>query len=416
MKKLLSFAISLLLVLAFTACDSELILYDGSATESDTLASTDNSNNGDTTDKETKSEETKPSNNNSNQSSDSDDNNNGNNTNTDNSTPTPSINVNNGVLQSATAESMVVPENMQFLGTNNATEENNSATITATVVLYCLDGDVIKWTTENDFVYAITSGNNRLVAINSKTMEPLYNTPLSGVPAEMNIIGDKIYISLPDLCRIDIFSKADGTKESSLYFDHEVSSFCIEGDYIYYSEHDQFCRVFKKNLVTDEITQLTNDSLNTFFFPKLYLNTEDRILYVGESKTTGSTIFYYDADTLELKSMFRKDDYGIMNQTREIFHVGDYIFWGNYRISDTNAKHLEGRYGVATYGSVVAANEEFVSTYEGLFLTDTYECVIDYFDASFDFDNIIVSDSYNIFFRSSKNDKNIIIGINFDIQ
>ena len=113
---------------------------------------------------------------------------------------------------------MNVPENMKLLGTDNAKEENNTKNIKATVALYQLDGDVVNWTTENDLIYVITSGNNRLVVINSKDMIPIANVPLAGKPAEINLVGDKIYISLPDLCRIDIFSKSNPAKISSLYF------------------------------------------------------------------------------------------------------------------------------------------------------------------------------------------------------
>ena len=105
-----------------------------------------------------------------------------------------------------------------------------------------------------------------------------------------------------------------------------------------------------------------------------------------------------------------------MNHTREIFHVGNQIFWGNYCLSDTNAKELIGRYGTADYGSVVYASEELVSTYEGLFMADTYECVIDYYDADFDFEYMLISESYNVFFRQRYFDKNIIVGVNFELQ
>lgn len=324
--------------------------------------------------------------------------------------------VNNGVLEEVSPETMQVPENMKFLGTGNATEEKNADNITATVVLYTLDGDVVNWKTENDLIYVITKGNNRLVVINSENMTPIYNVPLAGVPAEINFEGDKIYISLPDLCKIDVFSKSDCTKLSSLHFEHEVASFCFDGDYIFYSELDQHCKVFRKNLSTGETKEVRTENRYSFIFPKIYLNKEDRILYIGESGNTGSALYYFDADTLALKSVFEKNDYGIMNHTREIFHIGDEIFWGNYRLSDTNARELIGRYGTADYGSMTFASDELVSTYEGLFLTDTYECVIDYYDADFDFEYILVSESYNVFFRARSGDKNIIIGINFDLQ
>lgn len=323
-------------------------------------------------------------------------------------------NIDNGVLREVVPETMRVPENMKNLGTVDATEENNSETVAATVVLYCLDGDVVNWVTENDFIYAITAGNNRLVVINSNDMTPVYNLPLSGEPAEINIVDDNLYISFPDLYKIDVFAKDSGKKETTLYFDHAVSSFCLDGDYIYYSEHDQHCNVFKKNLVTGAEQMVTCGYRSTFYFPKLCLNKEDRILYVGESRSSGSAIYYFDADTLEIKSYFKKDDYGISNTSRELFHVGDEIFWGSYRLSDTNAKQVIGKYG--NYCSVTFASEELISTFQGLFLTETYECVIDYFDAGFDFEYILVTESNNIFFRKRSFDRNIIIGVNFDLQ
>lgn len=338
---------------------------------------------------------------------------------TDSSTNDDSVsldNADNGVLKEVSPETMKVPENMKFLGSEDVSEENNSTSINATVVFYSLDGDVVNWTTEKDLIYVITSGNNRLVVINSKNMSPVYNVPLSGTPAEMNIVGDKIYISFPDLCKIEVFSKSNGKKETTLAFDHEVSSFCLDGNYIYYSEHDQFCKVYKKNLVTDEIKTVETDGNNLFYYPKLYLNKEDGILYIGESGSSGCALYYFDAETLKLKSVFKKDNYGITNHTREIFHVGDEIFWGSYRLSDTNARELVGKYGSVPYGSVTYASEDLVSTFNGLFLAETYECIIDYFDAGFNFEYILVSDSYHIFFRKRSIDKNIIIGINFNLQ
>lgn len=62
------------------------------------------------------------------------------------------------------------------------------------------------------------------------------------------------------------------------------------------------------------------------------------------------------------------------------------------------------------------ASKDFVSTFEGLFLTDTYECIIDYFDAGFKFEYMLVTKSDNIFFRARSIDRNIIIGVNFAMQ
>lgn len=331
--------------------------------------------------------------------------------------PTSIGNVNNGVLEKSSRESMKVPKNMMALESGDATEENNSKKVTASVVKYTLDGRVINWITEDDFIYVITEGNNRLIIIDSLSMSPICNTPLPGIPAEINIIDDMLYISFPDLYKIVIYSKSNGEKLSSLYFDHEISSFCIDGDYIYYSEHDQHCEVYRKNFATQELTRIGgNDKYMTFYFPKLYLNKEDGILYIGESGGSGCALYYYDAYTLKQTGVFEKDNYGISNNTREIFHIGDEIFWGNYRLSDTNAKEIIGKYGAVSYGSVEFASEEIVSTHEGLFLTDTYECIINYFDEDFDYPHILVTESYNLFFREDYYFSKEIIGINFNFQ
>ena len=327
---------------------------------------------------------------------------------------TDSGKVNNGIVIPTYKMTLSIPENIKFIGTENATVENKTSKTTAMALKFSLDGEIINWISEGDIIYVITEGNNRLVVIDSEKMVHLYNVPLSGVPAEINIIGEKIYISFPDLCRIDIFSKTTHKKESSIYFDHEVSSFCLDGDYIYYSEHDQHCEVFKKDLVTDK--EVAIDNGKTFYEPKLCLNKEDRILYIGETNSSGCDLFYYDADTLQQKSVFEKDDYGIPNNTREIFHVGDVIYWGYFCISDTNARELIGQFGSNSYGTLAFASEDAIITTKGIYLPDTYECIVNYDDFSLEYKRILISESGNVFLRSEFYGGKEIIGINFDRQ
>ena len=141
---------------------------------------------------------------------------------------------------------------------------------------------------------------------------------------------------------------------------------------------------------------------------------QDRLLYVGESQCTGCNIYYFDADTLQPKSSFLKNGSGITNETRDIFHIGDSVFWANYCLSDTDAEKTIGRYGEWSHGSVNYASAELVSTFEGLFLTDTCECILNYADEEFYYEYILISKSNNIFFRSKDYDRNMIIGINFN--
>lgn len=306
-------------------------------------------------------------------------------------------------------EKIEVPQGVTNI--DNPSEEDKSSTTNANAVKFEFDGTLVKWTTENDMLYILTKSANRLVVIDSNTFELVANVPLSGTPGEMNFVGENIYISLPSLSRIDIFSKSTYKKTSSLSFAHEISSFCVDGDYIFYSEHDQWCKIFRKNIATGEMSQLSVKSNQLFYFPKLLLNKEDNILYVGECKNSGCAIYYFDSNTLQLKSSFKKNNYGIMNHTRDIFHIGNDIFWGNFRLSDTDATNVIGQYGGADYGSINFASPDFVGTYEGLFITDTYECVINYRDTQFPYPCILITKSKNVFFADRMERDKIIIGV-----
>ncbi|MBQ8174161.1 MAG: hypothetical protein IJ009_02035 [Clostridia bacterium] len=125
--------ICLLLVFALISCDIAINIH------------TDSDDNGSTTipDKDANSDSDKSSSNENNSDSNKTDGNEDNNS-------VALEQIDNGVLKEVSSETMSVPENMKFLGTVNATEENNATNVVATVVLYSLDGDVVNWKTEND--------------------------------------------------------------------------------------------------------------------------------------------------------------------------------------------------------------------------------------------------------------------------
>jgi hypothetical protein len=319
----------------------------------------------------------------------------------------------NGVINKVYTGDMSLATNIQFLKSHNATADKSEETSKLATVMYLLDGDIKNWVIENDIIYVITANNNTLVAIDSQTMTPLYNTPLSGIPGEISIIENKIYVSLYSLHRIDIFSKSDGKKVSFISLENEAYSFAIYDNYIFYSEASQHCKVFRKNILNNETVTLPQ----TFYYPKIYVNHEDGLLYIGESHCSGSRLYYLDANTLLLKSSFAKNNYGISNNTREIFHVNDMVFWGNYCFSDTNATAPICVYGRDDIGEVIFASEDYVSTRDGIYVTDTTECIIKSQNDKYYYHDIIITKSYNVFLKTHlSTNANVLIGINLNLQ
>lgn len=415
------------MIFSLTSCSFGIKILVGNPRPSDVKVNTDNvqastSKNEDTSSTDTKETGKHSSSTSSNNSSTSNSTSSSNNNSTSSSTSSSSNQIahlsylNNGVFSSVSAKSQSVPKNLQLLKTSAADPKYTAHKVTSSVISYTLDGTIVQWITENDLLYVITVARNTLAVIDTHTMLPLYNITLPSAPAEINIFGEYIYISFPDLYRIDILSKTDCSTVGSWSFECEVSSFYISGNYIYYSEHDQWCQVFRKNLITNEVTMILGGTNNSFYYPKIYLNEKDNILYIGESKSTGCSLYYYNATTLELKNEFTKNGYGISNNTRELFHVNDAVFWSYYKISDTNSSQLISTYGQTVASSVTFATTDYVSTHEGVFLADTGELIVSCKDTNFYYDYLLITKSNNVFFRSEYTNENVIYGINYTVQ
>ena len=400
MKKILCIVLSMLVLSAIISYSISSIAKASEVDKSETSATSQQES--DTAKKETSQATEKAT-----QESTSTTNNNSNNT---NSTELQTTNKN--VLRRVSTGVMNVPKALRSIVNNDNISQSTNESIQATAITYDVGGNIVDWAVENDIIYVITKWNNHLTVINSTSRTALCYASLAAVPSEINITEDRIYVALPSLKRIDVFSKNDCQLISSYSFEHEVSSFCVDGVYIYYADNEGWCHVYRKNLVTHKVIKITqNNSL--FHEPKLLLNKEDGILYIGEANYTGSVLYYYDAETLNFKSKFVKNNYGIYNKTREIFHVDDNVYWGSYCFSDTNAEEIKCEFGTPNTGSMLYASQSAVFTEEGIFNANTYEYIVRYSEWNFDFKEIVISETGNIFVKRNTPDETIIINIKF---
>lgn len=237
---------------------------------------------------------------------------------------------------------------------------------------YLYEGTFVSLVNDNNTVYSIFKLPNIIVAYDTEKLELVYSMPLPGRAAEIQVEGNNLLISYPELKCIKVYNKKTLTQIKSISLPNVVSSFCIDGNVIYYSEDDQHCKVFRTDLSTNETkTIVRSDNVPVlFYFPKLLLNKEKGLLYIGDSGTTGSTLYYYNTDDLSLHSIFRKNNYGLTNQKRTMFFVNDNIFWGGFRFGADSAENIIGEYGGS---STHHADENFVITAKGIYETDTYQ-------------------------------------------
>lgn len=237
---------------------------------------------------------------------------------------------------------------------------------------FLYEGDFVNLAIDNDKVYCVFKSPNVIVAYDADELDPIYSAPLEGRPAEIQVDGNDLLISFPDLKCIKVYNKNTFALVRSISLPNVVSSFCIDGNVVYYSEDNQHCKVFCTNLLKNETKTILNhdDVPERFYFPKLLLNKAENLLYIGESGSSGSEIYYYNTSDLSLHSKYAKDNYGHFNNKRTMYLVGNNVFWGGFRLAADDAEEVIGEYtGNATY----YADENFVITAKGIYDTDTYQ-------------------------------------------
>ena len=236
---------------------------------------------------------------------------------------------------------------------------------------FLYEGTFISVVDDKNITYSIFRDPNAIAAYDVQNFEMLYTTSLPGKPAEIQVEGNNLYISYPDLKCIKVYNKTTFSLIESISLPNVVSSFCIDGDLVYYSEHDQHCKVYCTNLQTKETKMIKNGNVSkSFYFPKLALNKELGLLYIGESGSTGSALYYYNTSDLSLHSVFKKDNYGLTNQKRTLFYVGNNVFWGGFRFGADSAENIIGSY---SGNSIYYADQNFVITVKGIYDTESYQ-------------------------------------------
>lgn len=79
----------------------------------------------------------------------------------------------------------------------------------------------------------------------------------------------------------------------------------------------------------------------------MLVNESDNLLYVVESQSTGSKVYYFDLNTLNVTT--ETQGYGYSNNNRTAFFDGYNLYTLNFKIDKLNAHSILGEYD---YGSI----------------------------------------------------------------
>ncbi|OPJ58123.1 hypothetical protein [Clostridium chromiireducens] len=207
---------------------------------------------------------------------------------------------------------------------------------------------------QTNTLYGISKDDKALFFINTQTLNLEKSLTFTCGPTDIIEDGGNLYIALDDANQIAIVDMTKREITKILHTSSDPFRIVKDGNYIFYTERDQWCDIYAYNLITnidEEIFQ------NDFFEPDLAINTKDHILYIGESGLGVSNMTYV---SIAGQGVISKTNYdpalGFQYPERSIIFDGETVYYAGSGFNKQDAARVLGNYDkkniiFARYGS-----------------------------------------------------------------
>jgi fibronectin type 3 domain-containing protein len=306
---------------------------------------------------------------------------------------------NNTITKYASQVGAITSENIiSIIGGVSAPVIPNTATCVAVsdgVKSLSIPSAITQWITDNDNpdLFAISSSDKALLFIDAVSFNLLKTIRFVSSPSDILLIGSDLYISLPDINQIKVVDSKTKTVTKTIYTEYCPYSIAIDGNELYYAGKTGTCNIHDYSLDTD--TEKIICEIN-FEAPDLDVNKEAHLLYIGESGSEGSLLYYFNLLTNTIVGHS-------INSTgaRSTFYDGGYVFNSGRAYDAENPAHIAGDYngtqailfsqfGCIFTSSSIYYEESYIKMGDLKAKVDLFEC------------------SGNSFYTYSKTDKKII--------
>ncbi len=247
-----------------------------------------------------------------------------------------------------------------------------------------MTSELTKWVYDDNsgMLYAISKQDKAVFFIDKKTFGIKKTIILKSQPTDIISEGNSLFIAMDDANQIIEISMSSGEILNKYYTKSDPNQIVKEGNYLYYAERDQWCDVYRYDINTH-----AEKKVNTYlvYYPSLAINPDEHILYIGESGSTGCSLYYYDTanETMIGNTTDRQNYY---NKTT--LYDGTYVYYnGGVYDPDTpemvqslgNSDIILAKYGLIFTNTEVYSEEdltmisELPDYYDLLELSDRYD-------------------------------------------
>ncbi|WP_205694173.1 InlB B-repeat-containing protein [Clostridium sp. JN-9] len=234
---------------------------------------------------------------------------------------------------------------------------------------------LIKWVLNEptNTLCGISKDDKALFFINAETLNLEKSITFPSSPTDIIQDGGNLYIALDDINEIVIVDLNKRTITGIVYTS-SADPYRIEkdGDRIYYIQRREQSNIYQYDLTTKTDEKIPVDLV---FMPDIAINTEDHILYIGESELSDSNMIYYS--TTENK-VTGKTNY---NNGRGFPYLGRYTLFDGEKVYYAGFafdKHIPTRIlGSFDNEEVIFAKYGSAFTKTGLYDSETYSLLGD---------------------------------------
>jgi uncharacterized repeat protein (TIGR02543 family) len=216
-------------------------------------------------------------------------------------------------------------------------------------------------------LYAVSQSNKALYFINAATMTVEKSLTFTGGPTDIIKDSGKLYIPLNDVHQIAIVDMATREITSRLFTSSDPYRIVKDGNRLYYVERDQHCKVYSYDLTT-KLQQVL--PIGTLYQPDIAINPSKRILYIGESGSSGSSMIYYSLTENKIIGETNYDGgYGFPYPQRYTLFDGLSVYYAGRNFNPDNPHRYIGNLG----GNIIFAKNKFIFTNTSVFDAVTNE-------------------------------------------
>lgn len=260
--------------------------------------------------------------------------------------------------------------------------------------------------TDKSNIYAIANYNRGLFFINENTLNIKKSINLPSNPTDIIQDGDKIYVALSYINQIQEYDLYTFEKTATFYTQSHPQTIVKSGNRIFFTSSYKHSYIYEYDIEKNTESQLNIDSV---YSPSLAMNKDKTILYIGESESSGSNLYYYSLleNKIISKSNYDKG-YGFPFPGKKIVTDNDSVYYAGRRFNSLDATRILGEYdGNST---IIGVGNDYVYTSQKIYNKETYD-VHHTFNSSVD---IIHSSKSDVLYSYSLN-KNSLLRISPDV-